>query len=128
MGKVIKREDGTGLVNFKMEIFVISQMLFEEKVGEVVSKESGEFKTSIDDKGFFMKYGPDWGVYLVVYNANGVLISNGRYDQQGRIIWSAKNLVMFDMTFPSNAVDKKPPKFDETFDEKAFFNDLKDIK
>ena len=128
IGKILKEEDGAGLANFKMEIFVIGQLLFEEKVGEVISKETGDFRTSVDDKEFFLKYGPDYGIYLIVYNANSVLISHGRHDQQGRIIWSAKNLVMFDMTFPANVVDKKPPEFDKLFDEKSFFDDLKDIK
>ena len=52
IGKVVKQEDGTGLANFKMEIFAIDQLLFEKMIGEVISNESGEFSVSFDDKDF----------------------------------------------------------------------------
>lgn len=128
IGNVIKQEDGTGFAGFRMEIFAIDQLLFEEKVGEVVSTNSGEFRISLDDSDYLKKFGEGYGIYLITYNANNVLLSHGRYDQQGKIKWSAKNLVMFDMVFPANVIDKKPPEFDKLFDEKSFFDDLKDIK
>ena len=115
IGKVIKEEDGTGFANFKVEIFVIGQMLFEEKVEEVFSDILGEFRASLDDTDYLERWGSDYGIYLITFNAKNTLLSHGRYDQQGKIKWSAKNLVMFDMTFPASAENQDPPKFDDLF-------------
>ncbi|MHA1109888.1 MAG: hypothetical protein ACTSRE_02210 [Promethearchaeota archaeon] len=64
IGKVVKEENRTGFANFKMEIFAIDQMLFEKKVGEVFSESSGEFRASLDDKDYIVKFGEGYGIYF----------------------------------------------------------------
>ena len=71
--------------------------VFDKKVGEVISSEDGEFQFSLDDNDYLNKYGPDYGIYLVVYNTKNAVLTHGRYDQQGKIKWSAKNPVIFDL-------------------------------
>ncbi len=116
-GKVIREIDGTGLANFRMEIFAIDQLLFEKMIGEANSNESGEFSVSFDDKDFLEKFGDDYGIYLIVYNSKNVLISHGKYDQLGRIQWSAKNLVEFDLRVSIELENKDPIKWDGLFNK-----------
>ncbi|TFG17870.1 MAG: hypothetical protein EU530_10030 [Promethearchaeota archaeon] len=114
-GKIIRELDGTGLANFRMEIFAIDQLLFEKMIGETNSNESGEFRVYFDDKDFLEKFGDGYGIYLVIYNPKNVLISHGRYDQLGKIQWSAKNLVEFDLRVSIELENKDPIKWDSLF-------------